>query len=159
MRDKTPEKIRADKEEFVAAREARHLTQEEWAKFLQKPYSSITKYESMKGPAVPDHLMRYIRTLSLDSVTFRLDDVMQRKLAKKLAQNGKTVDEYIADLLKAVLTLLFFFGCAASLFRWAETGDAAEGAMLGVADTATVAFKTVSLLASCGFHLVCALCS
>ena len=102
------------KTEFIEEREKRGLTQREWAKLLDVSYSSVTKWESPASATKPPrHVMRQIRTLDYGGgMKLKLDEMTQSKLAKKLAETGKTVEEYLADLLKAVLTLAFLAGGA-----------------------------------------------
>lgn len=103
------EKNQKLKIEFVEEREKRGLSQKEWAALLGVKYSTLTKWESEKCPTPPPgHIMRQVRTLDFgSSLKVKLDEVTQAKLAKKLAETGKTAEEYLADLLKAVLLLSF----------------------------------------------------
>lgn len=102
------------KQDFIAARKARGMSQREWSNLLGVSYSSVTKWESEKSPAVPPrYIMRQIRELEPGKLKLKLDDATQAKLDKKLAENGKTLDQFIADLLKAVLVIAALY-CLAS---------------------------------------------
>lgn len=102
------------KTEFIEEREKRGLTQREWANLLDVSYSSVTKWESPASATKPPrHVMRQIRTLDFGGgLRLRLDEITQAKLAKKLAETGKTAEEYLADLLKAILSLALLVGSA-----------------------------------------------
>lgn len=101
------------KEQFIAAREKRDLTQREWAKLLKVSYSSVTKWESdAHDSKPPGYIMREIREMDRNPIFLDLDEETQKRLSKKLAASGQTVEEYLAGLLKAILTVALLAGGA-----------------------------------------------
>lgn len=99
--------------EFIQAREKRGLTQKEWAKLIKASYSSVTKWESEAHDSKPPgYIMREIREMDRNPIFLDLDEETQKRLSKKLAESGKSVEEYLASLLKAILTLALLAGGA-----------------------------------------------
>lgn len=106
------------KAEFIAAREKRGLTQKEWSKILKVSYSSVTKWESDAHTSKPPaYIMREIREMDRSPIHLDLDEETQKRLAKKLSETGKTLDEYLAGLLKAALSLGILVGAAWALLN------------------------------------------
>lgn len=97
--------------EFIQAREKRGLTQKEWAKLIKASYSSVTKWESEAHDSKPPgYIMREIREMDRNPIFLDLDEETQKRLSKKLAESGKSLEDYLAGLLKAALTFALLAG-------------------------------------------------
>lgn len=92
--------------EFKEHRTARRLTQKQWAALLGVSYSSVTKWETMPTKSIPRYVAQQVDGLRMDKFTLKnLSQEQQERLAKRVVESGKTLEDYVTDLLKAILVL------------------------------------------------------
>lgn len=93
--------------EFKEHRNASRLNQRQWASLLGVSYSSVTKWETNPTKSIPRYVGQQVEGLKLDKFTLKnLSQEQQDKLAKRLAESGKSLDDYVSDLIKAVLVFI-----------------------------------------------------
>lgn len=93
-------------QEFKQHRTERRLNQRQWASLLGVSYSSVTKWETKPAESIPRYVAQQVEGLKMDKFTLKnLSPDQQEKLAKRVAESGKTLEEYVSDLLKAILSI------------------------------------------------------
>lgn len=103
-------------QEFKQHRTERRLNQRQWASLLGVSYSSVTKWETKPTESIPRYVAQQVEGLKMDKFTLKnLSPEQQEKLAKRVAESGKTLEEYVSDLLKAILSISIF-GAIAYIF-------------------------------------------
>jgi hypothetical protein len=143
--------------ELKEKRKKKKMTQDAFADWLGVKKRTVVAWETGQNP-VPEWLEKRLdEDIPVLNPKLSLDVV--RGAIAKADEEGISLDEWIAKVIKASLKLLLFFAFCASLLRWAETGDPASAAVMGVVDAATLAGKALWSLGSFGVEMVSGLIS
>lgn len=96
--------------ELKAHRQAKKMTQKEFAKWLDVSKDTVVSWENGRN-RLPGWL---VRRLNVDALTIQplLDEDILLQVQRQAEEDGITAEEWVAKVIKAALCLAFFIGAA-----------------------------------------------
>ena len=114
-------------------RRSRGLTQRAFATWLGAKYRSVVAWENQQNP-VPDWVKRRLAEDASPRIDPRLEVSVYRKAEIAAKAEGKTLDEWIADLIKSAVKLWLLGWVLASLFERTRCDSWVAAVFAGGAD-------------------------